>query len=94
MITVYDDAPEQNKELKERGTTDAGRLCLRAVGEPLGVRVAQKRKKGLIFGAVCKRELMAGFSAELNILTLAAYKRACSRCDSVTLEGKQHSVVF
>ena len=36
MITVYDDAPEQNKELKERGTTDAGRLCLRAVGEPLG----------------------------------------------------------
>ncbi len=34
MITVYDDAPEQNKELKERGTTDAGRLCLRAVGEP------------------------------------------------------------
>ena len=33
MITVYDDAPEQNKELKERGTTDAGRLCLRAVGE-------------------------------------------------------------
>ena len=36
MITVYDDAPEQNKELKERGTTDAQRLCLRAVGEPLG----------------------------------------------------------
>ena len=37
---------------------------------------------------------VAGFSPELNILTLAAYKRACSRCDSVTLEGKQHSVVF
>ena len=34
MITVYDDAPEQNKELKERGTTDARRLCFRAVGEP------------------------------------------------------------
>ena len=33
MITVYGDVPEQNKELKERGTTDAQRLCLRAVGE-------------------------------------------------------------
>ena len=33
MITVCDDAPEQNKELKERGTSDAQRLCLRAVGE-------------------------------------------------------------
>ena len=33
LITVFHDAPEENKELKERGTTDAGRLCLRAVGE-------------------------------------------------------------
>ena len=34
MIIVFDDAPEQNKELKERGMSDAQRLCLRAVGEP------------------------------------------------------------
>ena len=34
LITVFHDAPEQNKELKERGTNDAQRLCLRAVGEP------------------------------------------------------------
>ena len=34
MIIVFDDAPEQNKELKERGTSDVQRLCLRAVGEP------------------------------------------------------------
>ena len=34
MITVYDDAPEQNKEPEERGTTDAGRLC--DGGEKLG----------------------------------------------------------
>ena len=33
LIIVFDDAPEQNKELKERGTSDAQRLCLRAVGE-------------------------------------------------------------
>ena len=39
-------------------------------------------------------EDMAGFSPKVNILSLAAYERACSRCDSVTLEGKQHSVVF
>ena len=29
-----------------------------------------------------------------NIRSLAAYERARSRCDSVTLEEKQHSVVF
>ena len=34
MITVFRDAPEQNKELEKGGTTDAQRLCLRAVGEP------------------------------------------------------------
>ena len=34
MITVYGDAPEENKELKERGKTDAERLYFRAVGEP------------------------------------------------------------
>ena len=34
LIIVFDDAPEQNKELKERGTSDTQRLCLRAVGEP------------------------------------------------------------
>ena len=54
MITVYDDAPEQNKELKERGTTDAQRLCLRAVGEPLGVRVAQKGKRANLWSCVQK----------------------------------------
>lgn len=35
-----------------------------------------------------------GISPEANIRTLAAYKQARSRCDSVTLERKQHSVVF
>ena len=44
MITVYDDAPEQNKELKERRTTDAQRLCLRAVGEPRSEFEPQKIK--------------------------------------------------
>ena len=53
LIIVFDDAPEQNKELKERGTSDAQRLCLRAVGE-------------------LAASLVAGFSAELNILALAA----------------------
>ena len=38
LIIVFDDAPEQNKELKERGTSDAQRLCLRAVGEATEVR--------------------------------------------------------
>ena len=48
LIIVFDDAPEQNKELKERGTTDAGRLCLRAVGEPLGVRVPENKNKAIL----------------------------------------------
>ena len=34
------------------------------------------------------------FDANVNIPRFAAYKQACSRCDSVTLEEKQHSVVF
>jgi hypothetical protein len=34
-----------------------------------------------------------GFACGKSIL-LAAYKRAWSYCGSVTLEGKQHSVVF
>ena len=34
------------------------------------------------------------FDASVNIPCFAAYKQACSRCDSVTLEEKQHSVVF
>ena len=38
LIIVFDDAPEQNKELKERGTSDAQRVCLRAVGEATEVR--------------------------------------------------------
>ena len=59
MLFGRSDAPEQNKELKERGTNDAQRLCLRAVGEP-----------------TVDIEKAAGFSPEVNILTLAAYKRA------------------
>ena len=37
---------------------------------------------------------MAGYSPKAKICTLAAYKRAWSHCGSVTLEGKQHLVVF
>ena len=36
LITVFHDAPEESKELKEVLISDAQRLCLRAVGEPLG----------------------------------------------------------
>ena len=41
MITVYDDAPEENNEYAEPQTCegDGIRLYFRAVGEPLGVRV-------------------------------------------------------
>ena len=35
-----------------------------------------------------------GYSPLAKIFRLAAYKRAWSHCGSVTLEGKQHSVVF
>ena len=45
LIIVFDDAPEQNKELKERGTSDAQRLCLRAVGEPRSEFESNEKKK-------------------------------------------------
>ena len=38
--------------------------------------------------------LEEGYSPLVKIFRLAAYKRACSHCGSVTLEEKQHSVVF
>ena len=47
MITVYDDAPEENNEYAEPQTCegDGIRLYFRAVGEPLGVRVARNKKR-------------------------------------------------
>ena len=47
MITVYDDAPEENNEYAEPQTCegDGIRLYFRAVGEPLGVRVPQNKNK-------------------------------------------------
>ena len=61
LITVFADAPEQNKEYQKRRKARVRRLCLRAVGE-----------LALEFCLA----IVAGFSAELNILTLAAYERA------------------
>ena len=49
----------------------------------LGVRVAQKRKKGLIFGAVCKGELMRG------IFTGGEYSHACRLQASLTRSARR-----
>ena len=38
--------------------------------------------------------LEEGYSSLTKIFRLDAYKQAWSHCGSVTLEGKQHSVVF
>ena len=76
MITVLGDAPEENKAHKERVYRATRGNYIFEPSENRRFESCGKRKKGLIFGAVCKGELMAGFSPEVNILTLAAYKRA------------------
>ena len=47
MITVCDDAPEENKETAEPQACEGERrrLYFRAVGELLGVRVPREKKK-------------------------------------------------
>ena len=50
MITVYDDAPEENNEYAEPQTCegDGIRLYFRAVGEPHGVRVPKNKNKAIL----------------------------------------------
>ena len=47
LLTVFADAPEENNEYAEPQTCegDGIRLYFRAVGEPLGVRVARNKRK-------------------------------------------------
>ena len=52
LITVFGDAPDENKEPEEAETCegDERRLYFRAVGEPLGVRVSPLRLARKILG--------------------------------------------
>ena len=63
------EAPEEKKKTAEPKACegDRRRLYFRAVGEPLGVRVHAVRPN---------KSKAAGFSPKVNILSLAAYKRA------------------
>ena len=71
MVTVCDDAPDGNKELKKKVTSDVQQLYFRAAGEPWSEFKSHEIKIRLPFIHVT-----AGFSPEANILTLAAYEQA------------------